>query len=197
MRSLGGRLSQGGAQVAVLLAGHGKLLESKILGVYDGRMDVISRRDAKAQGLKFYFTGKPCKQGHVAPRYTSGESCTLCIIAKAKQHRLEDPEAHRVALRKHRAGNLEKMRKTQRDWNRNNRPKVRVHEAKRRAAKAQRVLPGHEAELARIYRECPPGHHVDHIVPLHHPCVCGLHVPWNLQYLTEAENLAKGNRWDG
>lgn len=39
------------------------------------------------------------------------------------------------------------------------------------------------------------GKEVDHIVPINHPLVCGLHVEWNLQALTPAENRAKGNNW--
>jgi hypothetical protein len=37
-------------------------------------------------------------------------------------------------------------------------------------------------------------HQVDHIYPLIHPRLCGLHVPWNLRVVPTALNQAKGNR---
>ena len=39
------------------------------------------------------------------------------------------------------------------------------------------------------------GKHVDHIVPLIHPLVCGINVETNLQLLTPFQNFSKNNRW--
>lgn len=36
---------------------------------------------------------------------------------------------------------------------------------------------------------------IDHIVPLHHPLVCGLHWAGNMQVLPKAINQAKSNNW--
>jgi hypothetical protein len=42
------------------------------------KQQVISREEARQQGLKHYFTGKPCKRGHVAKRYVSTHVCVEC-----------------------------------------------------------------------------------------------------------------------
>lgn len=42
-----------------------------------------NRATAMAIGAKYYFTGEPCKHGHVAPRKTKGV-CVECVKAEAK-----------------------------------------------------------------------------------------------------------------
>lgn len=39
-------------------------------------------------------------------------------------------------------------------------------------------------------------HVLDHVVPLTHPDVCGLHVPWNLRVVPWRVNASKNNKWN-
>lgn len=48
-------------------------------------------------------------------------------------------------------------------------------------------------ELYRASKLLGKEWHVDHLVPLMHPRVCGLHCEDNLEVITAAANLKKGN----
>ena len=50
-------------------------------------------------------------------------------------------------------------------------------------------------EARRLTTETGIDHTLDHIVPLNHPRVCGLTVPWNLRVMPRGPNLSKGNYW--
>jgi hypothetical protein len=47
-------------------------------------MEKISRSEAQRQGLTYYFTGKPCKHGHVSLRQVDG-GCVECRRARDRQ----------------------------------------------------------------------------------------------------------------
>jgi len=50
-------------------------------------------------------------------------------------------------------------------------------------------------QIAAIYQQAAAlGLEVDHVIPLRGENVCGLHVENNMQILTRAENIKKGNR---
>lgn len=94
--------------------------------------------------------------------------------------------------------NKETCRYYMSDWEKKNPQARSAINAKRRSKKLQATPPWltkeHVREMQQIYKKCPKGYHVDHIIPLQGKTVCGLHVPWNLQHLPAVENRRKGNK---
>jgi hypothetical protein len=41
--------------------------------------ELVSRKEALRRGLAHYFTGVPCKHGHVSPRAVTNWHCVACI----------------------------------------------------------------------------------------------------------------------
>jgi hypothetical protein len=100
-------------------------------------------------------------------------------------------------------------RKRKAEWTRNNKEYFKQwrkkgtylathakHQAKRRAMKKQAIPSWYDAEeVDYIYKLAKErGLEVDHIVPLNHPLVCGLHVQDNLRCITKELNMWKSNK---
>ena len=67
-------------------------------------MQIIKRREAKAKGFMTYFTGKPCRLGHVSERYVGGGNCVTCkqLRYDTSAAALLDPEEREVIWAKRR-----------------------------------------------------------------------------------------------
>jgi hypothetical protein len=56
---------------------------------------VLSKSQAAMSGLSRFYTGKECRQGHLAERYVSNGQCVICNAKKSRQRErqrgLEDP----------------------------------------------------------------------------------------------------------
>lgn len=213
---------------------------------------IITRSEAKILGRPRYFTGQPCKHGHIAERNTKDRCCVECrkrisneankrfrVINPEKQKRRahESYERHKEDyIRRARLWekeNPERAAELQNNWRRSekgkaqsrswvaenqethaaftkswksrNPGKVNEYTGTRRAARLNAtpawLTPEDRTQIRHLYIEAKRlgtetsiRHHVDHVIPLQGETVCGLHVPWNLQILTENENAAKGNR---
>lgn len=51
---------------------------------------IVSRSEALSLGLKKYFTGNNCKNGHVSERYTIHRSCIGCLQEKASSENAKE-----------------------------------------------------------------------------------------------------------
>src|SRR6476620_6149610 len=61
-------------------------------------MKEISRETAVQLGLKRYFTGVPCKNGHISERYahSTNNACIACHRLSQQKQRARDPELTRL-----------------------------------------------------------------------------------------------------
>lgn len=175
-------------------------------------IEIVTRATALSQGLVRYFTGKPCKHGHVSETYVKTAGCVTCrsLIssrsykkhqekerARRKAHYYSNPKDYHRRSRQWEKTHPEKMKESLKKYRQKNRGLVNALNAKRYIGKIKRTPKWAELDaIKEIYIACPPDCHVDHIIPLQGELVSGLHVLGNLQYLPIKENLSKGNKFD-
>lgn len=125
------------------------------------------------------------------------------LTEKAKHYREAHREQSRASNRRFKRSNAEKVRADARDWALSNKGRRRASAAAHKASKLMATPAWADlAAIRRIYQLAAKAEeitgvrmHVDHVIPLQHSLVCGLHVPHNLQILPGAFNEAKRNHW--
>lgn len=132
-------------------------------------MNIISRAEAKQLGLKRYFTGKPCKHGHIAERYTVDSKCLTCVKESNVNRRELDnkfkrdyykSEKGKAARKKYSEENSDKIRQTKRNnYQRNiererqrRRDDYSKHKEKRKQYNAE-YRKKNRSKLNKYYRE--------------------------------------------
>lgn len=82
--------------------------------------EIISRKKAIELGLFRYFTGKPCKHGHISSRVTKSGQCYECFLAyRRRWHAETDEKMHDARTEKNRewlSNNREHRNAYMREW---------------------------------------------------------------------------------
>ncbi len=65
-------------------------------------MEVITAREAFESGLTRYFTGKPCRYGHIAQRMVRNGACVECLRAQRGRYRDRHPDKVQAIQDRHR-----------------------------------------------------------------------------------------------
>ena len=109
-----------------------------------------------------------------------------------------NPERNREFKLAYKARNKERSKAYNKQWAQENSGKVTAYARKYQASKLNAVPKWLSVEqlkaISDFYINRPKGYHVDHIIPLQGKNVSGLHVIWNLQYLSSSDNQKKSNK---
>jgi 5-methylcytosine-specific restriction endonuclease McrA len=184
-----------------------------------------TRAEAKKTGSKYYFTGQPCKHGHIAPRKTKG-ACVECLKVEWAQANVTRAD-YFAKYNKSKAG-----QEAKREYYERNKEAVKARAQARPTEEKTRHKQEYKAANPELYKELVNARRrrfrdatpkwltaeqkmeirlkyrlaielsrklgvpyaVDHIIPLQGEDVCGLHVPWNMEVITQDENLKKSNK---
>lgn len=170
------------------------------------------RKSAKAAGETYYYTGKPCKHGHIAARQTSSGGCVTCSSELSKRpdqiikrrlginaHYQRNKEAKLQYGKEYRERNREKFSQWMAEWRQanpeRNKANKRASQSRRRALMqglSNRDFIEWTAAQPKICHWCSKGcaekFHVDHYEPLSRG---GKHEISNLVISCQFCNLSK------
>lgn len=157
----------------------------------DQDLEAFARNKAKASGVNAWC--RSCMAEYAKQRKPSRrsqgwvpKSHTMTAAERKQEWRKANPDKNKAARQRHYE---------------NQKPRYHAAVAQRRAQQHLAVPPWADlAKIRAIYAEAKQRNdageqvHVDHIVPLKHPRVSGLHVEANLAIIPALDNWSKNNR---
>lgn len=108
-------------------------------------ISIITKEDAKAAGLKHFFTGAPCAQGHIAKRLVNSGKCAECRRLKSARERASNPDY----FSDYRMINRERFAEYLSEWKRNNPDRCAAYKAKWKSANKEQM----RLYFTRYFRE--------------------------------------------
>jgi hypothetical protein len=102
-------------------------------------MEKISRKEALARNLPYFFTGTKCKNGHTSKRATSSYNCFDCKVNNRESYNskrrndIKEKEKAKIRAKQYRDENVEKIKEYRRtdkfksavkNWKSNNKEKI-------------------------------------------------------------------------
>lgn len=166
-------------------------------------MKVITLKEAKAKGMKRYFTGNECLHGHTAERLVSNRACLQCQYETIEDERVLRPELSRAAQKRFRDTNEKertrhlKKNHSPEEWNKHLSYFTVKNQERRELAIGTLSSNIRRSLFIQQDGKCNGcsneliESHIDHIVPLSRG---GLNIDDNVQLLCPACNLSKGSK---
>lgn len=154
---------------------------------------------AKKRNLKYYFTGKLCKNNNIAPRRVNNSNC-ICLECNkeranyTKSYRNDHPEECKEAVASWGKENPEKKKEStkkskqkkpeyylqqRRGWRENNRPVVREYQKRYKTIKINATPPWYSELDSFVYQECQD-------LAMKRELLLGL--KWNVDHMVPLQN---------
>lgn len=160
-----------------------------------------ARYASRAEGVAAWIKRNPEKRRATVHRYRAKN--LVAVRARQAKWDAENKDYVRLKGRQWNLANAGRKKAASRNYRQRNKARINATTKRRRTSLTGAAVKW--ADQVKIialyaeaqYRQISTGvdHAVDHIVPLKHPLVCGLHCEDNLQVLTGLENLKKGNKF--